>query len=75
MYVKILIELLELPKVYILKRKDEIYLNGKVTKVEKKYRMIYGENLSIIYNGKSAAKPRIGESSTTIPKGSRTTSQ
>ena len=42
MYKNNLIELLEIRKVHIPKRKDEIALNGMVTKVEKNMKCSYG---------------------------------
>ena len=48
--------MLELPKAHLLKQKDEIGLNVIVTKVKKSDEMIYGVNLSIVNNGKSAGK-------------------
>lgn len=39
----------EILKTNKLKRKDEIYLNVYVTKVEKIVSMIYGVNLTIVY--------------------------
>ena len=53
MYVKISIELLENPKAHVPKQKDEISLNGNGSKSRE--------------IGQSAAKPRTGEGSTTIP--------
>lgn len=52
-------------KLYVLQHKDEISLNVKVTKVEKKH--IDGTRLNPKYynNGQSAAKFRIERSSTT----------
>ena len=57
-----------------LQRRHEIQSSVNVMKVEKIYCMIYGVILSIENNGQSAAKLRIEEGSTTIPYGSRTTS-
>jgi len=57
--------MLELPKAHLLKQKDEICLNVIVVKIEKSDEMVYGVNLSIIDNGKSAGKFRIGKASTT----------
>ena len=57
--------MLEPPKAHLLKQKDEIYLNVIVAKAEKSDEMIYGVNLSIVNNGKSAGKFRIGKAPTT----------
>ena len=61
-------------KLYILQRKYEIRLSVNVTKVEKKYIDDARLNPKHCNNGQSAAKLRIGERSTTIPHGSRITS-
>ena len=41
-YEKYSIEMLEMPKACIPKRKDEIYLDGNGTKVEKSCKMVHG---------------------------------
>ena len=52
-------------------REDEIHLSVKAAKAEKILGMAYGASLRVARNGSSAAKPRTGERSTTIPRGSR----
>lgn len=44
-------------KIVILQHNDEICVSVNVTKVEKNNYMAYGVNLSVINNGRSAAKP------------------
>ena len=48
-------------------REDEIRLSVKAAKAEKILGMAYGASLRVARNGSSAAKPRTGERSTTIP--------
>ena len=55
-----------------LQRKDEICLSVNVMKIEKINCMRARLKPLLFFNGRSAAKPRIAERSTTIPfKGSR----
>ena len=51
--------------------RDETGPNVTVAKAERNAWMAQGANLNAVFNGQSAAKPRTGERSTTIPCGSR----
>jgi hypothetical protein len=68
MRVKFSIELLERTLMHMmLQHNDEIRVSVNATKVERNHMMVHGQILNTINNEQSAAKLRIGESSSTIP--------